>query len=288
MPQDSSRQTGAAPLAPAAIFAIASLAAVASDISTPVGATITYVGVVLIVLAVGAGILSFRSGDKRYERAMAAMILPVALCGYAIFDQREGQQGRPPSGVIARALPAIEQMQAKFIPTPPQTRSALLLEATLKTGDAATRADAVGKISEQVSGPLRKYLYETAAAFGDDTQKQLVAGTVLTVRTGQPLSVELRDEDHSTLFAQYIEGSSIRITSIGHDGSVHASLGTNKEQLALEGRLTGPGLTLNGKASVADRDQPLILDVTMGRDLTFAGFFRLSGGQDVAVTFTPL
>lgn len=262
--------------------------AIASDITTPVDATIINVGVVLIILAVGAGILSFRSSDKRYERAMAAMILPVALCGYAIFDQRKGQQGRPPSGVIARALPAIEQMQAKFLPAPPQTRTALLLEANLKTGDAATRIDAVGRISEQASGPLRKYLYETAAAFGGDAQKQLVATTVLTARAGQPLSVEPRDEDHSTLFAQYIEGSSIRITSMGHDGSVQASLSTNKEQVALEGRLTGPVLTLNGKASVADRDEPLTLDVTMGRDLTFAGFFRLSGGQDVAVTFTPL
>ena len=288
MSRASSQQSGVALFAPAPIFTIAALIAIASDIATPAAATIIYVGAALIVLAVGAGIMSFRSGDRQFEGAMAALVLPIALCGYAAFDQRDGKQGRPPSGVIARALPTIEQMQAKLLPMEPETKMALLLEASLKIGVPAAKTDAAGRIPEQQSVPLRKYLYETAAAFGDDTQKQLVAATVLMVRTGQPLSVELRDEDHSTLFAQYIEGSSIRIKSTGHDGSVHASLGTNKEQVALEGRLTGPVLTLNGKASVADRDEPLTLNVTMGRDLTFAGSFRLSAGQDVAVTITPL
>ena len=288
MSRASSQSFGAALFAPAPIFTIAALIAIASDVATPAGATIIYVGAALIVLAVGAGIMSFRSGDRQFEGAMAALVLPIALCGYAAFDQRDGKQGRPPSGVIARALPTIEQMQAKLLPMEPETKMALLLEASLKIGVPAAKTDAVGRIPEQKSAPLRKYLYETAAAFGGDAQKQLVAATVLTARTGQSVSVELREEDHTTLFAQYIEGSSIRVTSIGHDGSVHASLGTNKEQVALEGRLAGPVLTLNGKASVADHDEPLSINVTMGRDLTFAGYFRLSGGQDVAVTLSPL
>ena len=286
-PLERAQRAGARPLAPAAIFVIASLAAIASDVGTPFGATIIIVGVVLAVMAVASGILFIRSGDKTYEAGMVALVLPLALCGYAVFDLREGQQGRPPSGVIARALPAVEQLQAKLFPMSPDTKTALLLEATLKTGDAAAKGAAVGKISEQKSMPLRKYLYETAAGFGDDSQKQLVAAAVLAGRAGQPISVELQDEDHTTLFAQYLEGSSIRFASADHHTPVRAQLGTNKELVSLEGRLTGPALALTGKANVADRDLPLTLDVAMGRDLTFAGSFRLAGGQDVAVTFQP-
>lgn len=284
-------KSGITSLFVAALFTFACVAAFASDMTTPLGPSVIVVGVILFALMIAAGVLSFRSGDRGYEAAMAALVLPVAFCGYAVFNLREGPSGQPPSGVAAQALPALERLQANILPSSPDTKSALLLEAALKTDGDAVKTDALEQIPGLKAAASQKYLYGVAEKFGDISEKQAVARAVLERRLGQPIFLDIKNEDNSTIYVQYIEGSSLRFASVraGPHG-VRARLSTNKEEVAMEGALLGSNLTLTGATSPADRKVPLTMTASMGPDLTFSGALHFAGadaGDDIPFAIRP-
>jgi hypothetical protein len=273
---------------PLAIFAVASVAAIASDVATPVIVTIPYVGAGLVVLMIAHAVSSFRSAGKASEAAMIALVLPVALCGYAVFNLREKPPGQPPSGVVAQALPGVEHLQATMLPASHELKAALLIEAALKSGGDAAKAAAVEQIAELKSVPLEKYLYETAARFGDAAQKRRVVVTLLERQRGRPISVDLQTEDNLTLFSQYLDGSSILFTSVDRRSpGVRALLQTNKEGVVMAGDMSGGALNMTGKANLANGRYPLTLNAGLGPGLTFSGTFRLAKGPSVPFTIQP-
>jgi hypothetical protein len=265
-------------IAPAIVFIVASLAAIASDLATPLGTSIGLVGAGLVVAMAVLGVMYLRSMDSGHEASFAALVLPVALCAYAVFLQREGPPGQPASGVVAQAFPAVERWQAGFLSTKPGAKAALTIEAILKTGDAAAKAAAIQRIGEQPSRARREYLYETAARFGDRTRQQLIVAILLGRLTGRSVPVELQTEDNFTIYQQYLEGSSIRFDSIAP--RLRARLRTNKETVAMSGALAGPSLRMTGSANLADVHAPVTMTAAMGPDLTFSGTFHFATGED--------
>ncbi|HEY2178630.1 MAG TPA: hypothetical protein VGH15_08610 [Caulobacteraceae bacterium] len=270
---------------PVGLFILASLAAIASDLTTPLGASIDLVGAGIIAAMAMLGVLYLRSIDSGHEASFLALALPAALCAFAVFQQREGPQGQPHSGVIATAFPAVERQQAARLAVSADAKAALAIEADLKAGDASTKADAIRRIAEQPLRAGREYLYETAVRFGDLTQRQLVAATLLRGLAGRSLPMEVQGEDNFTIYQQYLEGSSIRFDSSAR--RLRARLRTNKEIVVMSGELSGPTLTMSGGASVADRRFPLTINATMGPDLAFLGTVHFAQGADAAFVIHP-
>jgi hypothetical protein len=277
------RSGGAWP-GPTVLFAIAALAAIVSDVTTPLAPTILFVGVALLVAMSALAAQLFRSGERGFEARMLALVLPVAFCGYAVFHLWRAPPGQPASGIVAQALPAVERFQAS-LPVGPDSKTALLMEATLKSGPAADGLAAVGEIAALKSIPLQKYLYDTAARHGGEAQKSRVVITLLTRAAGRPVTIELGNEDNFTLQEQYLEGSSIRFAVADQATSVvRAALETNAGAVAMDGQATGATLVLSGVASLADAKTPLTLDATLGPGLTFSGAFHFAGGAGVPFT----
>jgi hypothetical protein len=260
------------------------VAAIASDVSTPLAPTILFVGAALLAVMGALAASLFRSGEKGFEARMLALVLPLALSGYAVFHLWKAPPGQPASGVLAQALPAVERFQAG-LPVSPDARTALRLEAALKSGPAADGLAAVGEIAALKSIPLQKYLYDTAGRHGAEAQKGLVVLTLLARAAGRPVTIELGAEDNFTLQEQYLEGSSIRFSSADRATSaVRAALDTNAGALTMAGQVTGARLVVSGLAKLVDAKTPLTLDATLGPGLIFQGAFHFAGGAGVPFT----
>jgi hypothetical protein len=275
----SARRVGRAGIVQSAIiFVIASVAAILSDLTTPLAPSIGFVGAIMIAAMAVFGFLHLRSSDRGHEARFAALILPAALCAYAVFQQNQGPRGQPPAGVIAQAIPALEAVQARTLAASPARKAALAIEATLKARDAAAKVAAIGRIAAVPAAGQREYLYETAVKFGTSSQQQLVVVTLLRQTAGRALPIELQTEDNLTIYQQYLEGSSIRFDSLAP--RVRARLKTNKETDVLAGVLSGSTLALTGRASLADANFPLAMTAALGRNLTLTGVFHFAHGVD--------
>jgi hypothetical protein len=269
-------------LSTAILFVFAAATAVAADLATPLVDASVFVGAALAALMFVFGALHFRSGAKAHEARLAALALPAALCAWAVFNHYEGPAGQPPSGVLAQTLPALERLQARRLPVRADVSSALRLEADLKIGDEAAKTAALAAIPGVASPRAQKYLYETAAGAGDAAQKQRVLAALLARQAGRALAVELTSDDNLTLQSQYLDGASIRFEAgDGEASGLRARLTTNKEVVVLQGALSGPAVTMTGKANLADAHTPLALDATLGPGLTLTGAFRFAHGPAV-------
>jgi hypothetical protein len=277
------RATASSAIASSAIvFGVASSVVIASDLTTPLAVTIPFVGAATLVALIVLVALTVRTVDKIHEARLAALVLPAALCAWAVFQWRETPPGQPPSGVLAQAFPALERLQAG-LPVRADVGSALRLENTLKTGSPAAKALAVAGIAGQPTLPRQKYLYGTAVRFGDGDQRQLVAVALLRRLAGRPAYVQLRTEDNVTAFEQYLEGSSLLFEPSGPH-RLRARLKTDKEGVAMRGALAGPVLTLAGTASLSGSSWPLTVEAGLGADLAFSGSFHFAKAADVPFT----
>ncbi len=274
---------------PLTLFVLAALAAAAADLSTPLFVATPWIGGALLLLIVVLAVASLGSGAKGFEARIAALILPTALCGWAIFQLREKPPGAPASGVVAQMSPQAEALQAAALPVSAGTRAALHLEATIKSGADADRNASIAEIGREPSEALQKFLYQTAARFGDADQKQRVVIALLTRRAGRPLPVNLRSEDNLTMQSQYLDGATVRFEPI--DIAVlaaRARLSTNKEDLGLAGTLASSDLTVTGAASLAGKGVPLTMTARLTPDLNLSGVFHFGQGTEDTPFTIPL